>query len=144
MTIEKRDSNNLSGYNPFQVVVISILEDYDYDIVDIRYISEVKQVVITIKGMVLFVTPIDISLSFEINTMPDIVGNLILILAQQIPPKNIYVTDSFIITTDLKGEKIAVFGKDAKEVYERDLVRNTYDDQYFKILTSDVIKFYEC
>lgn len=144
MAIIKKDVNDVNDYSPFQLGVISILDDYDYDILDLRYIEEFKQIVITISGIVMFITPEDLSVSFEITTTPDVVANLILILADRIPAKLIHVTDSFIITKDTKGEKIAVFGSDAKAVYETDLARNAYHNRYLNVLMSPNVKFYNC
>jgi hypothetical protein len=144
MGIIKKDMNNVSDLTAFHIGVINILDEYGYDIADLRYIEELSQLVITIKGMVLFVTLKEITISFEINTTPDIVANLILILAEKIQSSRIHVTDSFIITRNPKGEKIAVFGHDAQELYERDLASEVYDKKYYDILTSSSIKFYEC
>ena len=146
MGIIRKDTNDVSGLKPIQVGVLSILDEYGYEIADLRLIEELDQIVVTIRGMVLFVRPSDVTISFEINTTPDIVANLILILATIINPSDIHVTDSFVITLNPKGEKIAVFGKDAQEVYEKDLATaNGYNDKrYYDILTSPNIKFYEC
>ena len=145
MGIVKKNVNDVNDYSAFQLGVISILDDYDYDILDLRYIEEFKQIVITISGLILFVTPNEISISFEITTMPEYVSNLILILAERIPTKLIHVTDSFIITKDTKGERIAVFGSDAQTVYEHNLAtqfRNQND--YLNVLKSPNVKFYNC
>lgn len=144
MGIVKKDTGNVDDLSSFQVGVLTLLEEYDYEIVDLRYIEEIKQLVVTIKGIVIFVTPEELTISFEINMTPDIVANLILILADRILPKNIHITDSFIITRNPKGEKIAVFGKDAQDIYERDLANEVYDKKYYDILTSVNVKFYEC
>ena len=96
-------------------------------------------------GHVMFITPEDLSVSFEITTTPDDVANLILILSDRIPAKLIHVTDSFIITKDTKGERIAVFGSDAQTVYEHNLAtqfRNQND--YLNVLKSPNVKFYNC
>jgi hypothetical protein len=144
MGIVKVDKHDVNKIAVFQSAVLATLDEYDYDIADLRYIEELKQIVITIKGVVLFVTEIDISISFEINIKPDFVANLILILAERIAASKIHVTDSFLITTDAKGKKIAVFGSDAQEIYERDLGLETYTNKYFNILTNNKIKFYDC
>jgi hypothetical protein len=144
MGIVKVDKHDVNKIAVFQSAVLATLDEYDYDIADLRYIEELKQIVITIKGVVLFVTEIDISISFEINIKPDFVANLILILAERIAASKIHVTDSFLITTDAKGKKIAVFGSDAQEIYERDLGLETYHNKYFDILTNSSIKFYDC
>lgn len=144
MGIVKRDVNNWDGFDAFQFEVLTILDEYGYEIADLRYIEELKQIVITIQGMVIFVTREDVSVSFEINITPDIVANLILILAAQININNIHITDSFIITKNPKGENIAVFGPDAQEIYERDLTSETYNNKYFNVLMSPNIKFYDC
>lgn len=144
MGIEKRSAENVEGYTPFQLGVISILDDYDYHILDMRYMEEQKQIVVTIAGLVLFITPTDVSLSFEITTTPDQVGNLVLILSETMDPKSIHITDSFIITKDAKGQKIAVFGPDAQAAYQNDLARETYNNSYIKILTSPHVKFFNC
>lgn len=141
MGIVKKDTSKPCG-NEFQNDVISILDDYGYDILDLRYIEDIKQVVVTISGVVLFATETDLSISFEINLVPSDAGNLILILSTHINPKKIHLTDCFVITTNPKGEKIAVFGEDAKEAYYSDLM--TEGNKYMKILTSPNIKFYEC
>lgn len=144
MGIVKKDVNDRVSYSSFQLGVLSILDEYDYTIADIRYIEELKQMVITIQGIVLFITPNEISVSFEITTTPDVVATLILILAEKIESKNIHVTDSFIITKDVKGDKIAVFGPDAQKVYETDLARETYRNDYIGILMSPNVKFFNC
>jgi hypothetical protein len=145
MAIVKRKTENVEGYTPFQLGIISILDDYDYHILDMRYIEAYKQIVVTIAGLVIFITPTDVSISFEITTTPDQVGNFILILAETIDPKAIHITDSFIITRDDKGQKIAVFGPDAQAAYENDLVaQERYNNGYMKILTSPNVKFFNC
>lgn len=144
MGIIKKDAKNPEGLESLHYGVLDILGEYDYSIADLRYIEELKQLVITIKGIVIFVTPKDITISFEINTMPDVVAKLILILSKKIDPEIIDVNDSFIITRNMRGEKIAVFGEDAQDIYERDLVNEVYDKKYYDILTSTSIKFYEC
>jgi hypothetical protein len=144
MGIVKKDVNDRESYSPFQLGVLSILDEYDYVIADTRYIEEFKQIVITIHGIVLFITPEEISISFEITTTPDAVAALILILAERIQPKNIHVTDTFIITKDVKGNKIAVFGPDAQAVYQTDLAREAYRNDYISVLMSPNVKFYDC
>jgi hypothetical protein len=145
MGIVKKNVDDVDDYSAFQLGVISILDDYDYDILDLRYIEEFKQIVITIAGLVLFITPNEISISFEITTMPEFVANLILILAERIPTKVIHVTDSFIITKDTKGERIAVFGSDAQAVYQHDLASRFRDqNDYLNVLKSPNVKFYNC
>ena len=145
MGIVKKNVNDVNDYSAFQLGVISILDDYDYDILDLRYIEEFKQIVITISGLILFVTPNEISISFEITTMPEYVSNLILILAERIPTKLIHVTDSFIITKDTKGERIAVFGSDAQTVYEHNLATQfRHQNDYLNVLKSPNVKFYNC
>jgi hypothetical protein len=144
MGIVKVDKHDVNKIAVFQSAVLATLDEYDYDIADLRYIEELKQIVITIKGVVLFVTEKDISISFEINIKPDFVANLILILVERVVATKIHVTDSFLITTDTKGKKIAVFGSDAQEIYERDLGLETYTNKYFNILTNNKIKFYDC
>lgn len=145
MAIVKKDVNDVNDYSAFQLGVISILDDYDYEILDLRYIEEFKQIVVTIAGLVIFISPEDMSISFEITTTPDGVANLILILTERIPAKLIHVTDSFIITTDVKNEKIAVFGSDAQSAYEYDLVKRFRSHhEYMNVLTSPNVKFYNC
>lgn len=141
----KTGENELLNVSEFQTGALEILESYDYEIADLRYIEELKQIVVTIIGVVIFITPDDISLSFEINSIPEFVANLILILSEQINPKNIHVTDSFIITTSTSGEKTAVFGEDAKMIRNQDLSKTLYKrSQYMDILTDKSIKFYNC
>jgi hypothetical protein len=144
MGIVKKDFNDRVSYSPFQLSVLSILDEYNYTIADTRYIEELKQIVVTIQGLVLFITPEDISISFEITTTPDVVATTILILTEKIKSKNINVTDSFIITQDVKGNKIAVFGSDAQSVYETDLARKAYKNDYIGVLMSPNVKFYNC
>ena len=144
MGIIKKNVKDINDCSDFQIGVMSILDSYDYEIMDIRYIEEFKQLVVTIQGLVLFITEEDVSISFEISTGPHTVANLILILAESIPAKNLHLTDSFIITKDIKGNKIAVFGPDAQEIYERDLARETYNNKWFKFLMSPDLKFYDC
>lgn len=144
MGIVKKDFNDRTLYSPFQLGVLSILDEYDYTIADTRYIEEFKQIVVTIQGLVLFITPEDVSISFEIKTTPDIVATIILILAERIRSQNIHVTDSFIITKDIKGEKIAVFGSDAQAAYETGLAREAYKNDYIGVLMSPNVKFYNC
>jgi hypothetical protein len=96
------------------------------------------------KGIVLFITETDVSVSFEISITPDIVGNLILILSEKILPKTIHITDSFIISLDDKGKRIAIFGDDAQTLYEKQLASQTYNNKFFKILTSEHTRFYNC
>lgn len=141
----KTGETELLNLSAFQTGALEILESYDYEIADLRYIEELKQIVVTIIGVVIFITPDDISLSFEINSIPEFVANLILILSEQINPKNIHVTDSFIITTSTSGEKTAVFGEDAKMIRNQDLSKTLYKrSQYMDILTDKSIKFYNC
>jgi hypothetical protein len=145
MGILKRNTKKVyDDYSDFQLGVISILDDYDYEILDLRYIEEFKQMVVTLKGVVIFISPTDLSLSFEINQTPDKAANFILILAEKVAPENIHITDSFIITTDTKGKKIAVFGPDAQEIYHRDLAYESYTNGYMRVLMSPNIKFYNC
>lgn len=144
MGIVKRDINNVDGLSILQSTVLNILSEYDYEIADLRYIEELKQVIITIKGIVLFVDINDMSMSFEINASPETVSTIILILAEKIKSTIIHVTDSFYITDDIKGNKIALFGSDAKKVYERGLINNDEDNKYLNILRNENIKFYEC
>ena len=144
MGIVKKEANNLEDLNAFQIAVIDIIESFDYELLDLRYIEELKQVIVTLHGVVLFITPTDISLSFEINITPDAAGNLILILAEKIPTSHIYITDSFIITSDEKGNKLALFGKDAHEAYNKGLSQEMYNPTYLNILMNPNIKFFEC
>jgi hypothetical protein len=145
MGITKRSTKQVyDDYSDFQLGVIEILDEYDYEILDLRYIEEFKQIVITLKGLVLFVTQSDVSISFEINKTPDTAANFILILSEKVSPKNIHVTDSFIITQDVKGKNIAVFGPDAQEIYRRDLAYESYNNGYLRVLMSPNIKFYKC
>jgi hypothetical protein len=145
MAIIKRKTRDVyDDYSKFQIGVIEKLDEYDYEILDLRYIEEFKQVVITLKGAVLFITPSDLSISFEINRTPDSVANFILILSEKVKPSKIHITDSFIITTDTKGKKIAVFGSDAIEIYKRDLATDSFNNGYMRVLMSPNIKFYQC
>ena len=144
MGIVKQDVSDLANCSAVQVGVLTILDEYDYSIADLRYIEEYDQLIITMKGVVLFVSLDEVSISFEINSTPDFVANLILILSERIPPKLIHITDSFIITRNPKGEQIAVFGEDAQEIYERDLAHETYHNKYFDILMSPNVKFFKC
>jgi hypothetical protein len=154
MGIVKRDAAAKEDYTAFQLAVISVLDEYDYVIVDLRYIEELKQIVITLnwnaefkkeqKGIVLFISPNEISLSFEISTTPDVIANLVLILSERIIPSKIHITDSFIITKDIKNKMVAVFGEDAQEIYEKDLANGSYNNQYVKILTDPSVVFYDC
>jgi hypothetical protein len=128
--------------NSFQLGVLDILEEYDYEILDLRYMEHVDHLVITILGLVIFVTKTSISISFEVNSSPECVGNLILILSEHINPKLIHITDSFTITTDSNGKNIAIFGPDAKEISQnRDIEERL---KYINILSSPYVKFYEC
>jgi len=143
MGIVKKESIDKCG-NGFQNGVIEILDGYGFEISDLRYIEDVKQVVITIMGFVIFVSEDELTISFEISNAPERVANIVLILTEYINPKKIHVTDSFIITKDLKGEKTAVFGPDAKEIYKKDIAEYAYNNEYMNILTSPNIKFYKC
>lgn len=144
METKNKATNNTEDFTAFQIGVLDVLEEYDYTLADITYIESIKQLIVTMKGIVLFVTETEISMSFEVSTTPDVVGNLVLILSEKIPPKSIHITDSFIISLDDKGKKIAVFGDDAQSLYRKQLKDQTYDNKFLKILTSEYTKFYNC
>lgn len=144
MGIVKKVAYDYDDYTPFQEGVLEILDEYDYEILDLRYIEEYQQVVATLKGLVMFITPEDVSLAFEISQTPVKVANLTLILAERIDTKHIHLTDSFIITKDSNGNNIAVFGPDAEEIYKVDLAKQAYDPKYLAILVSPNVKFYKC
>ena len=144
MNTKNKDDTNRRDFTTFQIGVLDVLEEYDYTLADITYIESIKQLIVTMRGIVLFVTETDVSMSFEVSTTPDVVGNLVLILSEKILPKSIHITDSFIISLDDKGKKIAVFGDDAQSLYRKQLTNNTYDNKFFQVLTSEYTKFYNC
>ncbi len=130
---------------PFQIGVLDTLDEYDYEVLDLRYIDEHKQIVATLKGIVFFITPKDVSISFEISYTPEKVANLCLILAEKIDPKYIHVTDSFIITKGSEGHNIAIFGPDAVTVYENEIAKKrTSDPKHLAVLMNPNVKFYKC
>ena len=147
MGIVKKDMEKLDDerYTPFQVGVLSILDEYDYEILDLRYIEEFNQVVVTANGFVLFIQPEDITLSFEVSMTPEKVSNLSLILAETVSPKRIHITDNFIIVPDSQGANMAVFGPDAEELYKQEIAKaRTTNSKYLAILMSPKVKFYNC
>lgn len=130
---------------PFQQGVLDTLDEYGYEVLDLRYIEEHKQIVATLKGIVFFITPSDVTISFEISYSPERVANLCLILSETIDPKFMHVTDSFIITKDVKGNNVAIFGPDAQTVYEHELAKKrTSDPKHLAILMNPNVKFYNC
>jgi len=135
---------NYSELTPFQTGIISILDEYDYEVSDLSYMTDVKQLIITMSGIVLFVTESEVSITFEISVTHIEAGNLLLILAEKINPTLIRVSDSFIITTDESGKRIAAFGEDAKSIYQQELSQNTYKNQFYRILTSEHTQFFNC
>lgn len=142
MGIVKKNLNDYDNFNKMQQVVISKLLEYDFDIADLRLIEDIDQLVITLPGIVMFIDSHDAAISFEIDKTPDFVSNLILILTEVLPSNKIHITDSFVITENIKGKKIAVFGNDAKEIYKKDMVQDSA--RYYRILTSPSVKFYNC
>lgn len=142
MGIVRKQLSDIDTLNKMQQTVLNKLMEYDYDIADLRHVEELDQLVITLPGIVIFVDPNSMSISFEIGKTPDFVSNFILVLTEVISPKRIHVTDSFTIAEDIKGKKIAVFGDDAVEIYKQDMAyKNT---KYYRILTSPDVKFYNC
>lgn len=141
--LKKQNNKDLDGYSPFQKSILNLLDEYDFEILDLRYIEEIKQIIVTMKGIVFFVSPSDISVSFEINTPPSESFNLALILAGN--PKYITCTEDFTIIKDINGENVAIFGEDAKSASQNDLIREVVKSNlYLKILENSDTKFFNC
>lgn len=142
--LKKNVNEDYKQYYPFQIRVLELLDEYNYEILDLRYLEDIEQIVATLNGVVLFITQSEVSISFEVSHLPEDVSNFILILAEHVNPKYIHVTDSFTITQDTKGQNIAIFGKDAKIIQTKDLIKEIYNPKYLAILANPNIKFYNC
>ena len=117
------------------------LDDYGIQIFD-QYESKSDAYVIIAEHMAIIIHPNSIIVSFEATTKPETSANYILII-NEIKTKDIFISDSFIFTTDNK----IVCGEKAYEIVKNTLKQNTLNEEnqekYYKAILENTEGF-EC